>query len=237
VAGAVATIVAVTLHPGLARCQSTQEQQQQAQQALREAEVRFHQAEAQLLAARKSYERTRYAASGRALAEQLQSLDWLFIEAADQKIFVTTEDGQRGGFKAGQEHDRLSLELPLAKDVKVLIDGKPHKLTDLGRWMQVSLELAEDAPEVAAIKATSSPPGPALLLEAIKPAQRLILVSIGGKVSMEGIPVAADAEIRIYPDECDIARLLEDLSPGMHATLGLSVKDGRIVVKRIHARR
>jgi hypothetical protein len=191
-----------------------------------------------LRAARESFEKVKKArnvVAGRALRQQIQSFDWLFVkaDATEMTIRVTSMDRRPGGLKQGARADSLSLDLPLGRVVKVSIDGREGKLTDLSASMQVSLRMAADFPEVIQIDATSTRRAPDQVLKAVDVANGTISVTVGEKVTLEGIPVD-EAEIKIDDEE---DRRLKDLRPGMRVSLDLSVRDGLIVVKRIVARK
>ena len=216
--------------------QQPEDKEKQAKKTLEAAETRLKEAQDQLRAAQENYNKAKAAQNAVAWVitlRPLQSLNWFLVEASATKQTISVKSTDHHGLRPGQRVDSLSLTLFLAKDVQVFIDGQEGSVKDLGQGMQVSLRLAENQPEVIRIDATSTKRTQEQVLKEVDVAKKTISVTIGEKVTLEKLPVErAAVEIETRDDS-----ELEDLKPGMHVSLELSIKDGQIAVRRIVARK
>jgi hypothetical protein len=240
VGGAVSTAAQQESRPK-ATSPATDDAERRAQQAVQAAE-------AQLQAARNEYEtikavreraaRERAASSQAALRRQIQTSTWFYLW--DEGIFRADNAKQiEGGKKIkllsvdpahidlltllpglDDEGPGFTLELPLAKDVKVL-GGLPARGGFPLRLVEVSVRLAENLPEVKemTLKSVGSPPD--VVLKALDPTKKTISLIIEGKVALEDLPIA------------DPGITLKDWKPGMRARVALRVENDLVVVSQI----
>jgi hypothetical protein len=225
---------------------SSPDEEKRAQEALKTAEARYkeaairlEEATKQLQAARANHERLEAARNAGAIRQHLQSLDWVFLrtgtDVAPSGKPVTTihlRSTNRKGPAANELSDFLSLEVPLAKDVKVRLGGREGKVADLRMGMRVSLQLARAGPEVVKIDATSIRSGAGAVLKAIDTGKKTITVTLGEKVTLEGLPLDEDDTPVSIEDR---RGRLTDLKPGMRVFLSLGVRGGLVVVRQIQA--
>jgi hypothetical protein len=221
--------------------QPPEDQDQQVDKALQDAGTRLQKAQQELRAAQAAYDKAK-AAKGSAVwaaayRQQLESLDWVFLEAsvANKTIRVMTSSDYTKDLRGRdvREPDLLNttfLTLPLGKDFEVLMDGRNGDITALQLGMPVSLRLADGRPEVSRIEARALKPTPTYVLRAVDIKKHTISVMIGGRVSLDGLP--ADAARLEFTEEDGT---FEDLRPGMRVGLTLSAQDGQLVVRRIVA--
>jgi hypothetical protein len=213
-------------------------------EAIKTAESRYKEAAARLEEARKRLREVRArqdrlwaARNAAAIQQKLQSQAWAFLrtgtEGTPSGMAVTTIRVRSAIINgAGSQGIFLSLELPLAKDVRVEIDGRERKVTDLRLGMRLSLRLAKEGLAVVKIDATSRRPGAVPVLKAVDTRTKTITVALGEKVTLEGLSVDEDGtDLDI---EGRTARLT-DLKPGMRVSLILRARNGLIVVQKIHA--
>jgi hypothetical protein len=218
--------------------------------AERRAQQAVHAAEAQLRAARKEYEtikavreraaREKAVSSQASLRRQIQASTWYYF--GNEGLFRANDNPIEGGQKIkllsldpahtdvltliealnpDGKQTGFILELPLAKNVKVL-GGPPagRGLFDLC-LVQVSVRLAENLPEVTEITLKAIGPPPDVVLKTVDPTKRTISLTTAGKVALEDLPVA------------DPGTALKDWKPGMRARVALEVKNDLVVVSRI----
>jgi RNA polymerase sigma factor (sigma-70 family) len=136
--------------------------------------------------------------------------------------------GVWGGVAAGAS--RLSgivLQLSVAKDAGIVIDGQEGKLADLHRGMQIVLQMAKERPTITKIEATT--PG-RTIVKAVDVEKKTITVTTGG----QDWPVSLATEVKIAIAGTQEAKL-SDLKAGMRVNLELAADEDRIVVKAIQA--
>jgi hypothetical protein len=124
-----------------------------------------------------------------------------------------------------EEVSGIALQLPVAKEAEIVIDGRKGKLADLQTGMQVSFQM--DGPTITGIDATTS--GRAILKK-IDVEKKTITVTSGGQEWTA--PLASDAKI-VIKDKQDIP--FSDLKIGMRVDVQLATDADRIVVKAIQA--
>jgi Cu/Ag efflux protein CusF len=122
----------------------------------------------------------------------------------------------------------MTLQLPVAKDAAIVINGQEGKLADLRHGMQVSLQISPDRPTVTRIDA--SIPG-RTIVKAIDAEKKTITVTIGDQEWTA--PLAAEVKVLVVGTQ---EAQLSDLKAGMQVNLNLAVDGDRIVVKAIRAR-
>jgi hypothetical protein len=115
----------------------------------------------------------------------------------------------------------------VAKDARVVIDGREGKLTDLRRGMQVSLVMAKGGPAAARVEASTT--GGAVL-KAADAEKRAITLQVRGREWIA--PLARDAVITVAGKQ---GAKLSDLKPGMRLSVQLGVEADRIVAKVVLA--
>jgi RNA polymerase sigma factor (sigma-70 family) len=148
-------------------------------------------------------------------------LRWIGEYAATGKAFEALEGDRRPlGIWKLQEY-------PVAKDVKVTIDGKPGQFQDLKPGMRVGLHLAPGKSAVAGIEARSPEDA---VLKAADVEKNTITVSTGGReVTLPLSPRARLSRNGYASFE------FTDLKPGMRLDLQLGSEDDRIVVRALKA--
>ncbi|MCI0681808.1 MAG: RNA polymerase sigma factor [Gemmataceae bacterium] len=155
---------------------------------------------------------------GAAVAGKLEAVD-----ADKGSVTIST-------FKRGE--GRSEKTYVVAKDAKIVRDGKEAKLTDLKRGSQTTLRLAADQKTVVGIRAGTPPmTGP---LKAVDAANNTIIVTVSGRPQRQEktFQVAKDAKITIDGKDAK----LSDLKPG--ATIILVATDGNTITEiRTGARR
>jgi RNA polymerase sigma factor (sigma-70 family) len=175
-----------------------------------------------------------------ALFRQLQSVRWTLLwepDPANHTIGVTdTPDFPRlDGLDVRPFHFRpLTLEkLAVARDARITLDGAKARLEDLAMGMHVSLRFAEGKPVVTALEATTRREGH--VVRAVNAERGTLTVAVGKDVLLQELPVAKDAYIYLF-DRGNVGKLA-DLKAGMRVFLQLVVKDGRVLVTDIRARK
>ena len=147
-------------------------------------------------------------------------------------------------FASALGHNHFSLELPLAKNVQVMLDGRKvtwplasgelenHEILGV-IGIQASVRLADDLAEVKKIDLTliDFPSFP--LLKAVDAVKKTVSLTLNEKTTLEGLP-ADGAQII---DQSGRRIGFEDLLPGMHVSVEMEAKDGLIVVARIQRSR
>jgi hypothetical protein len=220
---------------------------------VRRAKDAVQAAEAQLQAARKKYEaikgvreraeEAKIATSQAALRRQIQAMPWLLHPEQSRdgrtlKLLSYDPSNPLSGlasiFAAMALESGLTLELPVAENVRVQRDGQEVKwpidgLDFVSRWASVSGQFREDRPEVTAMVLTSTPP-PGPVLQAVHAAKKSVSLVAGGKVTLVDLPLVGDAEIKGVND-ASIG--LGDLMSGMRVGVHLVVAHGTVVVARI----
>ena len=124
-------------------------------------------------------------------------------------------------------------DLPVAKEVKVTLDGKGIEFNRLRPGLGVKLTFADGKPEITAIEAISEKPG--YVLKRVDAKAKTITVSFGKEGALEDLPVAEKVYIYLYDKENE--GKLSDLDKDMRVSLQMAVIDGRLVVKDIRARK
>ncbi|HLJ97823.1 MAG TPA: RNA polymerase sigma factor [Gemmataceae bacterium] len=124
-------------------------------------------------------------------------------------------------------HPGIDLQLGVAENAEINIDGQAGKVTDLQRGMQVTFQLAPDRAAITRIDATT--PGKAVVQE-IDVEKRAITVLVGGQEWTARL--AADATVAVADQQ---NAQLSDLSAGMTVGLRLGVEADKIVVTSIKA--
>jgi hypothetical protein len=197
---------------------------------LRAVEARLKEAQDQLRVAEDKAKAAKNAVWSPAVREQFESLKWHFDRVELERIIVKSTD------RHGPHSDLLSLQLILAKDVKIFVDGQEGSMKELRSGTQVSLRLAENRPEVTRIDATSNKPAPEQVIKAVDVAKKTVSVTIGGKVTLERLPVGG-AAIYFSSDPEGRKRTIADLKPGMQVTfMELLVWHDQLVVDLIEVR-
>jgi RNA polymerase sigma factor (sigma-70 family) len=129
---------------------------------------------------------------------------------------------------------RLAIEeLPLAKEAKVFLDGKPAALVELKMGMRLALKLAAGEPAVARLDARPLPTGNEVILKRIDPDAKMITVVLADKE----LTLAVAPDVQIFSNAVGRTGSLKDLEAGMSLCLTLGVDKDRLVVKRILAKK
>ncbi len=139
---------------------------------------------------------------------------------------VTAVDPEASAISLRQSSSpaRFALRLEVAKDAKIVIDGRDTKLADVPRGAQIVIQIAKDRPTITWIEGESSAPS---VLKAVDAANKTITVQSGGQ--QWTAPVADGAAIAIRRQ----ASKLSDLKAGMFVYVELAADNGRLVVKGI----
>jgi RNA polymerase sigma factor (sigma-70 family) len=120
----------------------------------------------------------------------------------------------------------------VAKDAEVTLDGRRRKLADLKAGMSVSLRLSAVYPLAFAINAAG--PEVECMIRAVEGGGRKLAVELHRPhLLVTGLEVAPGAEIRIDGQN----GALEDLRPGMTATVQLAAEADRREILRVRAAR
>src|SRR5262249_37301734 len=194
------------------------------------------------------------AAKGAGVRKVLEAVDWTVTDVDADKGTLSVDDHatyvQTGNPKLaviatpnGLAASRLALlNLPVARDAKITLDGKEAKLKDLAAGMHASLRTEGDDAVITRVEATSPRPGVfRYVLKAVDAKAGTITATLAEKnLDLESVPVADGAQVQFFEGAGGGAALrdakLEDLQPGMHLALELSAdKDRKIVVKSILA--
>jgi hypothetical protein len=149
----------------------------------------------------------------------------LLQEAGAANVRFRTLDGGVSFKYAGPSG--ILMQVGVAENVQVVIDGLAAGLGDLQRGMQVNVQMANGQPVITRIDAIT--PGK-VTVTAIDADKRVITVSLGGQDWTAA--VAGDATITVPGNE---QAQLSDLSPGMRVGVTMGVDGGRIVVKSLLA--
>jgi hypothetical protein len=173
-------------------------------------------------------------------AEYVEGQLWALTEVDADKHTVSAKLFRWIGEYAGAgkafealEADRRPLgiwklkEYPVARDVKVTIDGKPGQLQDLKAEMRVALRLAPGKASVASIDARS--PEDAVLKAADVEKNTITVITGGREVTLTMSPRAS------YSRNGYASFQFTDLKPGMRHDLQLGSEDDKIVVRAIKA--
>jgi hypothetical protein len=194
------------------------------------------------------------AAKGAGVRKVLEAVDWTVTDVDADKGTLSVDDHatyvQTGNPKLaviatpnGLAASGLALlNLPVARDAKITLDGKEAKLKDLAAGMHAFLRTEGDDAVITRVVATSPRPGVfRYVLKAVDAKAGTITATLAEKnLDLESVPVAKDAQVRFFEAPGGGAALrdakLEDLQPGMHLALELAAdKDGKIAVKSILA--
>ncbi len=213
--------------PPQAQPRTEADELKQAKEALEAARAQLKAAEERVKAARAASDKLSQEVGLRRL---LQSVNWSFQGAQPVKKTLRVARAETKG-AAGW----LALDLPLAREVTVVIDGKEGKVADLRADLRLSFQLADNSLTIAKITATSVPvPKNESVLREVDAARNTISVSVEGtNVTLEGLAVPEETEISINGATAE----LKDLKGGMRVSMDLLVERGRIVVRAIEARR
>src|SRR5262249_10499761 len=203
------------------------DQEKQAQEALRAAEAQLREAEAKIKLPRANYERAKQGQIGwkETNLRHLQSVEWTVeeIRAAGAGAFTLRLS----------QYQRLFLtDLPVARDAKVSIDNVPGKVADLKVGMRLGLRLAADDLVVTGIDAFPPAEPKDYLVKGVDVAKQTLSVTRAGKEFVTGLFVG-DAAIFLEGEECD----LRDLKPGMHVSLSFVATGGQLSLRKIQARK
>jgi multidrug efflux pump subunit AcrA (membrane-fusion protein) len=219
----------------VARAQSSAaDDEEKAREAVRAAEAQLRAAEEQLKRAQANYEHVKNVQGARTLRERLQSVEWELTE-------VRASGG--GAFTLRLNHfQRLMLDnLPVARDVRVIIDEGTGKLADLRVGMRLGLRLAADDLVITEIDAHSPEELSDYLVKEVDVAKGTLSVTRAGKAAgkdfrqdfLSGLHLDDDVQVHIENEARDVT----DLKPGMRVALSIEVSSGRLVVVRIQARK
>jgi hypothetical protein len=210
-----------------AQSPATDDQEQQAQEALRAAEAQLREAEAKVKLARANYERAKNGQIGwkETNLRQLQSVEWTVeeIRAAGAGAFT---------LRLSQFQRLFLTDLPVARDAKVSIDNVPGKVADLKVGMRLGLRLAADDLVVTGIDAFTPKELKDYRVKEVDVANQTLSVTREGKEFVTGVSVG-DADILLEGKECD----LTDLKPGMQVSLSFVVTRGQLSLRKIQARK
>jgi RNA polymerase sigma factor (sigma-70 family) len=121
----------------------------------------------------------------------------------------------------------ITLQLPVAKEAEIVIDGRKGRLANLQPGMQVSFQMAADGATITGIDATTS--GRAIL-KRVDAEKKTITVKSGGQEWTA--PMGSNAKI-VIKDKQDAQ--FSDLKIGMRVDVQLATLEDRIVVKAIQA--
>ncbi len=160
------------------------------------------------------------------IAEKRAGASSLCRQLEKYKWPVTAVDPEASAISLRQSSSpaRFSLRLEVAKDAKIVIDGRDTKLADVPRGAQIVIQIAKDRPTITRIEGESSAPS---VLKAVDAANKTITVNSGGQ--QWTAPVADGAAIAIRRQ----AAKLSDLKAGMFVYVELAADNGRLVVKGI----
>jgi hypothetical protein len=207
-----------------------------AEDKVKEAKKVLEAAEAQFKKAQAAYEsagKAARAAKAASLRQQLQLLDWILesVHASTLSIAITSPTREHAA------RSSLSLEgLVVANDATILIDGNKGKFGDLKQGMKLSLQFAADQDMIAKVQATSERQVDYVLkgMDLKKSTVSLTTLTVGGQTfSLEGLPVADNAEISIEGQR----HKLTDLKAGMHVSLLMTTENGQLEAHHIWARK
>jgi RNA polymerase sigma factor (sigma-70 family) len=136
--------------------------------------------------------------------------------------------GGPGGFpnKApAPDPEGIALQMAVAKDANVVVDGRPGKLADVQIGMQISLQMATDQPIITRIEASTR--GTAILTAVDVEKKAITVMAAGKKLT---VPLAAEMRITI-PGKLNAQ--VADLKVGMRVNVQTAVEANRIVVTAI----
>jgi hypothetical protein len=210
-----------------AQSPATDDEEKQAQEAVRAAEAQLREAEAKVKRARANYERAKNGQIGwkETNLQQLQSVEW------------AVEEIRAAGFGAAtlrlSHSQRVFLtDLPVARDAKVSIDNVPGKFADLKVGMRLGLRLAADDLVVTGIDAFMPKELKDYRVKEVDVAKQTLSVTLAGKEFVTGVSVGG-ADILLEGEECE----LKDLKPGMQVSLSFVVTGGQLSLRKIQARK
>ena len=213
-----------------AQSPATDNQEKQAQEALRAAEAQLREAEAKVKLARANYERAMNAQIARQIAQKeaplrqaLGSVEWTVVEI---------RAAGAGAFTLRLSHfQRLFLnDLLVARDAKVSIDNVPGKVADLKRGMRLGFRLAADDLVVTGIDAFTPEESNGYLVKEVDLAKKTLSVTRAGKEFMTNLFVG-NADIETNDG------VLADLKPGMQVSLWFAATGGQLSLQRIQPRK
>jgi hypothetical protein len=121
----------------------------------------------------------------------------------------------------------ITLQLVVAKEAEIVVDGRKGRLANLQPGMQVSFQMAADGATITGIDATTS--GRAILKK-VDVEKKTITVKAGGQEWTA--PMASGAKIVIKGVQ---DAQFSDLKIGMRVDVQLAMLEDRIVVKAIQA--
>ena len=175
-----------------------------------------------------------------AVWEQLQAMRWYFeVYHPEQRTLKVTDTplpfvGLEDSTLTADPYGRLALErLPVAPDARITIEGRPARWQDLRQGMQLTLRFAPGTTTVMAIDARTTHQH--LVVHAVDAAQRTITVALGSQGTLRELSVDKNALIYPYPPAASLP--LEEVKPGMKATLKLTFTNGRLVVTDLQVRK
>jgi RNA polymerase sigma factor (sigma-70 family) len=162
---------------------------------------------------------------------RLEGVRWhlLRVDRGKQTLHVADVPAERSWGRDASEQllasagSQVSLVgLPVARDARIVLDGKEIPLKELQDGVNLTLKFAADRAVVVGIDATT-PPRAGYVVTAVDADKKAITVSRGGEDKPLVLPVADRALIGVGS--------LTDLKPGTRVRLHLEVKDGRMIVE------
>jgi Cu/Ag efflux protein CusF len=124
---------------------------------------------------------------------------------------------------------QLSLRgLPVAKDAKIVRDGKEVPLKDLPTGINLSIKFGKGEPVVTAIEATT-PPRAGYVVKEVDAAKNTVTVTHGKDDKPLVLAVAKEAFFTS-------GSTLKDLKSGTHVALHVEIKDGKMIVTDLRVR-